>query len=93
MQEKSFCQEQDEVLEQFLLKDIYSTFVKDKASKGTKIELMITSDCNKDCEYCYLQKHKDFLYPKDIRNHEQILKNLELYLKFLLKNRIEVGEI
>lgn len=52
------------------------------------IELFITPVCNQKCNYCYLVKYGDQLYPKDIRNKETILKNLRIYLQHLLDNDI-----
>ena len=92
MQEKSFLEEQNELFEKFILNDFYATF-DPKRKKHTKIEIDITPDCNKKCEYCYLQKYKDDLYPVEIRDKKVILKNLELFLKFLHKKNVRVEQI
>jgi sulfatase maturation enzyme AslB (radical SAM superfamily) len=42
------------------------------SEKAVGLELIITSDCNLNCSYCYLNKHKDELYPKEFRNPETI---------------------
>ena len=59
-------------------------FEKFKDNAG-HIELYITPECNQKCTYCYLQKHMEDLYPKEIRNKEQILKNSEEYKKNMFK--------
>lgn len=91
MQEKTFLEEQNELFEKFIFDDIYSTFKLNMQAPA--IELYITTDCNKDCEYCYLQKNKDSLYPIEYRNKEKILKNLEIFLNFLISKEIKLTEI
>lgn len=54
-------------------------------TRKSSLELYITSDCNQKCEYCYLQKHGDQLYPKEIRDTKLILHNLDILLKFVTK--------
>lgn len=91
MQEKSFLEEQNELLENFIFNDLYATF--ENGNRLTRIELDITPECNKNCEYCYLAKYKDQLYPVEIRNKQTILHNLEIYLDFLLSKNITVAQI
>lgn len=47
--------------------------------------MYITPDCNQSCSYCYLCKHKEELYPKELRNTETILKNLRIFLDYCLE--------
>lgn len=54
------------------------------------LELYLTSDCNQKCEYCYLVKYGDNLYPKEFRDFSKILNNLELFLNYLLEQNYEV---
>ena len=37
------------------------------------LEIYITSTCNQNCEYCYLQKNKTGLYPQEYDKPELIL--------------------
>ena len=48
-----------------------------------QVELIITPDCSKNCGICYLQKHKQSLYPKEIVNNDIILNNLKSFLDYL----------
>ena len=59
-------------------------------SSVSRLELFITSSCNQKCEYCYLCKYEDSLYPKEIREQETILKNLQIFLNFLLENKVKI---
>lgn len=47
------------------------------------LELYITPECNQACKYCYLIKHKNEIYPKELQDHEQILKNIDDLLNYL----------
>jgi hypothetical protein len=57
------------------------------------IELYITPECNQKCTYCYLQKHMEDLYPKEIRNKEQILKNIELLLNYFIESNFNLTRL
>lgn len=52
------------------------------------VEFIITPACNQKCEYCYLVKHGDKLYPKEIRDENLILNNLNTVLQYFLENNI-----
>lgn len=69
-----------------LLSDMieHKFFSKEVIDVKKAVELIITPDCNQKCEYCYLQRHGDKLYPKELRNTSQILKNEEMVLNYLL---------
>lgn len=49
-------------------------------------EIFLFGQCTAGCEYCYLYKHHSDLYPKTISNVKQILKNLDILLKWFIKN-------
>lgn len=51
------------------------------------IELEISPDCNLNCKYCYMAKHRSGLYPEHINNNETILKNVGLVIDWLIENR------
>lgn len=53
--------------------------------RDTNIELFITPTCNLKCEYCYLQRYSDGLYPKEYRDKEQILRNMRTLFEWFLK--------
>lgn len=64
------------LIEKGLFSQLNSSFI---------LELYITPNCNKKCTYCYLQKNKDYIYPKELRDEELILNNLEILLDYYLK--------
>ena len=60
-------------------------------SKNVKkpVHLIIKPECNQKCEYCYLYKHGTELYPLEKRKtNEEILNNINLFLKYLEENNI-----
>ena len=52
----------------------------------TKLELMFNPECNLRCKYCYLVKHGDELYPREIRDINNQLDNLRMLLDYLTVN-------
>lgn len=55
---------------------------------GSPIELIIKPQCNQQCEYCYIYKHGDELYPVEERiSDEKILENLDNFLNYLFNVR------
>lgn len=90
-------QENDATIEQ-----IFQDFIKRacifKENAGEKnsnisIELFLTANCNQKCEYCYLVKNRENLYPREIDQPEIILKNLQIFLQYLLKKEYGVKDI
>lgn len=52
-------------------------------------ELIIRPECNQKCDYCYITKYGDELYPKKFRkNNQELLNNLNLLLEYLTDNKI-----
>lgn len=54
------------------------------------VEFYISPDCNLKCSYCYVQKHKDLTYPKEIRDPKVIMGNLKLLLRAIEANSIYI---
>lgn len=74
-----------------LLKEILKTLANEWTGQNKDnrfLELYITADCNQQCDYCYLIKYGDQIYPKEIRKPEQILNNLKILLDYFLKNNL-----
>lgn len=52
------------------------------------IELIIRPECNQKCEYCYIARYGDELYPKEERaSNEVLLKNLDMLLTYIFTTR------
>lgn len=63
-----------------------------EAWQNSMLELFITADCNQHCEYCYLVKHKQELYPHG-HDEEQILKNLNIIINHCIDNHYYITDI
>lgn len=81
-------EENDLVIESILKK----FFTRTDGSDFLNVELQITADCNQKCEYCYLYKYKDNLYPKEFRSPELILNNLNIILNYFLEKKYKIKE-
>lgn len=53
--------------------------------RDSNLELFITSQCNLNCEYCYLKRHGDGLYPKEFRDRKTILNNMRTLFDWFLE--------
>lgn len=86
-------QEEKDIILWSLINDVFgktfSTRKKGERSEKNSInlELYITPQCNQSCSYCYLCKYGDKLYPPEIRNQENILKNLEIMLNYCIEHK------
>ena len=95
---KTFQKENDELLQYILDTRIFNILKNplDQAFlhlNATNVELYITSECNLKCEYCYLSKHGDELYPKEIRNQDLILQNLQILLKHFFEEKYIIQKL
>ena len=85
-----FQKDNDELFDFLLNKKFFIPF---KQNSNYFVELFITSDCNLKCEYCYLHKYSDQLYPKEYRDEQLILDNLNSLLKYFIKRDINPQRI
>lgn len=77
-------EENDKIIEEMVKKRFRGL----KSGQTDSIELFITSTCNQNCEYCYLVKYEDQLYPKEFRDPQLILKNLKMLFDYMIENDI-----
>ena len=98
-EKKQFQKEQDQLLKTMLDLRYFnpwrnlSKYNNERAIKNdTQLELFITADCNQNCEYCYLKRY-DKLYPKEFRNSQIILKNLQILYDYILENQFQIPVI
>lgn len=99
-----FEQEQNALLEKLVFEGIYPKLVKQQRhiildgvnEQSFLLELFLTPTCNKHCTYCYLQEHKNDLYPPEFNDFKLIKKNLRILLNSFIErgythlNRIDI---
>ena len=83
-------------------KDLFKTFIDTYMLPGVKtdntywqegefVEIIVNPGCNQQCSYCYLHNYGKDLYPMETRGtKEQQLKNLTLFLDYLIERKIFV---
>lgn len=82
--------EENDTMIYSMFQDFYKNYIsKDLFNRG--LELYVTSTCNLNCEYCYLAKYEDDLYPKEFRDPKLILKNMKIFLNYLVENHMVFG--
>lgn len=90
-------QEEKDIALQYMIDKIFKIYkISEKDSKSQdlfSLELYVTPDCNQNCSYCYLCKHKDDLYPKELRKPETILKNIKILLDYLIEKGLNPGRL
>ena len=83
---KQFQDNENDLLETFF----NATFHKFQKSPFLKsdvfqtLEMIVTPQCNQRCEYCYITKYGDSLYPQHIRaDHDTTLSNMKKLMDYL----------
>jgi len=79
-------EEENDALVQSFFDRTFGTGWREGISNWDRIELYMDQVCNLDCDYCYLAKFGDELYPPQLRNSKAILKNAEILLDWLVEN-------
>lgn len=66
--------------------------VNNDTRQSTGIELIIRPECNQKCEYCYIARYGDTLYPHAERiSRDQILKNVDSILEYVFVTKKYYG--
>jgi len=84
---KTFQDENNEVLEKIIDMNFYENFRKETYEQTAEyLELNITATCNQKCEYCYLTKYGDNIYPVELRDEKTILRNTKMLVSYFMKH-------
>lgn len=91
-EEKSFKEEQKELLASFLDIHCFDAWKILPSQRGEKLyvnslEMMVSPVCNTACSYCYIKNYSDKLYPCD-HNKQLLLENCEKIMKWLWKGNL-----
>lgn len=79
-------QDENRVLANDMLeRDFYEKYRRGESD----IEFMLLGKCKQQCEYCYLHKYHDQLYPDAICDKDVILSNLKATIKWYVRNKFK----
>ena len=85
-------QEENNALLKYLIDNLFINVfdVTDEKARATsnRLEIFVTPTCNQVCDYCYVMKHGNELYPFSLLNDAKMIDNLKKILVWLkLNNR------
>ena len=80
-----------EILKSVFNRLFFSKFKDINNISNKSFELIITPECNHACPYCYIYKHKDELYPVEIRDEKTILNNLEIFMDWYIEQKFHAS--
>jgi radical SAM protein with 4Fe4S-binding SPASM domain len=85
---KTFQSENDELMLSFLNRTFLKAYKDPTSTSGlwNSIEYIISPDCNLSCNYCYVARHKDGLYPPNIRKAKDIKKHGLMINDWIVEN-------
>lgn len=80
--------ERDELIYTFFDRQFFRKYKNNyPENEYSKLEIIVTPECNYQCDYCYIFRHGDKLYPSGIRDHNTIINNLKLLLSWIQDNQ------
>lgn len=85
-----YNQENDTLVESFFKRTFHRNWklpFKEGNPNFKCIEFFINATCNLSCKYCYIARYGDKLYPPEISSSEQILKNLDIVIDWIIENK------
>ena len=71
-----------ELFNDILERNYYSYYRQGKK----QIEFYLSGICNQNCEYCYLHKYQEKLYPLAINNFDIIIQNFQYLINWYIEN-------
>ena len=82
-----------ELFKVFLNDTLFNNKTKNDIEEGSNstVELIVRPECNQKCEYCYITKYGDKLYPKELRvDNKTIINNIKMLLEYFYNNKCYV---
>lgn len=74
----------NDILISFLKRNFFDKWAENDGS--TFLELIVSDKCDHNCSYCYYRKYGHHFFNEETRKEENILKNLDMVLRWLGKN-------
>ncbi|MHA1290510.1 MAG: hypothetical protein ACTSPB_24265, partial [Candidatus Thorarchaeota archaeon] len=89
----NYQEEHDALIENFLNRSFYRAWKHPEIEyleNFRSLELILNYRCNLACQYCYVNRYREDLYPKELyEDEEKILKNVNLIIDWMLKNNYQ----
>ena len=79
-----------ELFKTFLNDTLFNNKFNKMKNEGSNsiVELIVRPECNQKCEYCYITKYGDELYPKELRvDKKTIINNIKILLDYFYNNK------
>ena len=91
MERTEFQIENDNLMKNYLDRVFFDSWKQPlrrrKNEAYSRLEFIITRDCSFDCEYCYMKKNNENMYPKETyKNKEETIDNIRCVIEWLNKN-------
>jgi len=86
----NYQEENNKLVESFLKRTFFKAWRNPKIKElenFRKVEIWLNNKCNLACKYCYLNQYGNDLYPPENQDSQKILKNLKMFLDWLVKNK------
>lgn len=84
----NYTEEQKTILDYYLNTELFPLHESGKHYVNKNdLEIIVRSQCNQSCEYCYLTKYRNSLYPNEPLEKETILNNINLLLDYVYNVR------
>lgn len=90
---EEYQKENDQLIDNFLNRTWYKEW-RNPETPGLEnfrsLEFMLNYRCNLACQYCYVNRYGEELYPSELyEDEEKVLKNLNIYLDWLVENNFQ----
>ena len=89
----SYQEENDTLMWNFINRSFFEAWrnpEKEHLMNFRSLEIMLNYKCNLACKYCYVNRHGEELYPKELyEDKDKLLKNVEIILDFLVENKMK----
>jgi radical SAM protein with 4Fe4S-binding SPASM domain len=85
-----YQEENNKLIESFLKRTFFKGWRNPKTEKLANfqsVEIWLNNKCNLSCKYCYINQYGDDLYSSENQDGQKVLKNLEMFLNWLIKNK------
>jgi len=81
-----YKEENDKLIESFLGRTFFKVWKDGGNPNFQSLEIMVNAYCNMSCQYCYLNRYQQQLFPDDSCDRDKIMRNLAIFFDWLIEN-------